>query len=191
MLDPLPRLTLALALATLFAAACVHKMRSREQWAGVLGEYRLLPERFVGAGTRLIPLLEALAAGLLLWPPARTAGALFATTLLIGYATALAINLRRGRTSIDCGCFGSQRVGIAPWMVGRNLVLTLFCLALLLPASPRTLTPLELIFAPAFVATLALLYPVLEIALQPAPSTFDDNARASRLPLAPAARGGA
>ena len=183
-LDTLPQLTLALALATLFAAAAAHKLRGREQWPAIVRQYRLLPDVLAGPVAALVPLTEALAAAGLLWPRTRAAGALTAAALLLAYAAALAINLRRGRTSIDCGCFGSRRrQGIAPWMVGRNLVLAASALALLLPTDGRALSAAEPGLALGFVVTLALLYPVLQIVLQPPPPTFDDNLRASRARL--------
>ncbi len=138
MLDTLPHLTLALALATLFASAAAHKLHARERWPAVLRQYRLLPEVLVAPVAALLPLTEALAAAALLWPRTSAAGALFIAALLLAYAYALAINLRRGRTSIDCGCLGAQRRrGIAPWMVGRNLLLAAAALALLLPTDGR------------------------------------------------------
>jgi hypothetical protein len=100
------------------------------------------------------------------------------------YASALAINLGRGLTAIDCGCFGPQRrQGIAAWMVGRNLVLAVMALLLLLPTDGRALGAAEPGLALGFVLTLAFLYPVLQVVLQPVPPTFDDNLRASRARL--------
>jgi hypothetical protein len=183
-IDTLPHLTLALALATLFAASAAHKLREREQWPAIVRQYRLLPDVLAGPVAALVAPTEALAAACLLWPYTRATGALIAAALLLAYTCALAINLRRGRTSIDCGCFGSQRrQGIAPWMVGRNLVLAAVALALLLPTDARALTAAEPGLALAFVVTLAFLYPVLEIVLQPPPPSFDDNLRASRARL--------
>ena len=184
MLDTLPHLTLALALATLLAAAAAHKLRAREQWPAVLRQYRLLPEVLVAPVAALLPLTEALAAAALLWPGTSSAGALLAAALLLAYTCALAVNLRRGRRSIDCGCFASSpRQGIAPWMVGRNLVLVALALALLLPTDGRALSAAELSLAMAFVVTLGFLYPVLQIVLQPPPPSFDDNLRADRARL--------
>jgi hypothetical protein len=184
MLDTLPHLTLALALAALFAAAAVHKLRAREHWPAVLRQYRLLPGVLVAPVAALLPLTEALAAAALLWPRTSTAGAMIIAALLLAYAYALAINLRRGRTSIDCGCLGAQRrLGIAPWMVGRNLLLAALALALLLPTNGRVLGAAEPALALVFVVTLAFLYPVLQIVLQAEPPSFDDNLRASRARL--------
>jgi len=172
MLDTLPHLTLAVALATLFAASAAHKIRARGQWPAVVRQYRLLPDVLTGPVAVLVALSEVLAAACLLSPRSRAAGALAAAALLLAYAGALAINLHRGRASIDCGCFASQRrPGIALWMVGRNLVLAVLALALLLPTDQRALGALEPGLVLAFVVTLAFLYPVLEIVLRPPPPT--------------------
>ena len=184
MLDTLLHLTLALALATLLAASAAHKLVAREQWPAIVRQYRLLPEGLATPAAVLLPLAEALAAAALLWPQAQAAGAVTAATLLLVYAAALAINLGRGRSAIDCGCFGPQRrQGIAAWMVGRNLVLAAMALLLLLPTDGRTLGAAEPGLALGFVLTLAFLYPVLQVVLQPLPPTFDDNLRASRARL--------
>jgi hypothetical protein len=68
-------------------------------------------------------------------------------------------------------------------MVGRNLLLAALALALLLPTDGRVLSAGEPGLAIGFVVTLAFLYPVLQILLQPPPRTFDDNLRASRARL--------
>jgi hypothetical protein len=181
MLDALPQLTLALALAALFGAAALHKLLAREQWPAVVRQYRLLPEPLAGPVALVLPFTEALAALALLWPRTRAAGALAVAALLLVYAAALAINLRRGRRSIDCGCFGAQRrQGIASWMVARNLVLAALALVLLLPMDGRAPSATELSLALVFVVTLGFLYPVLQVVLQPSPPSFDDNLRASR-----------
>jgi hypothetical protein len=181
MLDTLPQLSLALALAALFVAAALHKLLAREQWPAVVRQYRLLPELLAGPVALVLPFTEALAAVALLWPRTRAAGALAVAALLLAYAVALAINLRRGRRSIDCGCFGAQpRQGIAPWMVARNLVLAALALVLLLPTDGRAASATELSLALVFVVTVGFLYPVLQVVLQPSPPSFDDNLRASR-----------
>jgi drug/metabolite transporter (DMT)-like permease len=110
----------------------------------------------------------------------RRIGACAAAAQLILFAVAIAINLRRGRTSIDCGCFGSRlRQGLSVWMVARNLVLALLALGLLLPGRPRELTVLDIATAFAVVATLSFLYPVLAVVLRPPPATFAENFEAS------------
>ena len=180
MLDPLPLLTIALSLAALFGAAAVHKLLALEEWPGVVRNYRLVPDALVRPLAGALLCAEGLTSGALLWPPAQRAGACAATGLLVCYATAIWINLRRGRTSIDCGCFGSQlRQGISAWLVWRNLLLALLALALLLPASPRPLSVAEIAVAVASVVTLAFLYPVLALVVRPLPPTYDANYHAT------------
>ncbi len=181
MLDTLPQLTLALALAALFGAAALHKLCAREQWPAIVRQYRLLPVPLAGPVALVVPFIEALAAAALLWARTRGAGALAVAALLVVYAVAIAINLRRGRRSIDCGCFGAQRrQGIAPWMIARNLVLAALALVLLLPTDRGAPSATELTLALVFVMTLGFLYPVLQVVLQPPPPSFDDNLRAGR-----------
>ena len=87
----------------------------------------------------------------------------------------------RGRTTMDCGCFGSRlRQGIAPWMVWRNVGIAALALLLCLPVTGRALAAGEFIVAAAAVATLALLYPVLAVVARPAPPTFEQNFHAAR-----------
>jgi hypothetical protein len=179
-MDPLLELTVAWALAVLFAASAAHKLAALGEWPGVVRNYRLLPEALATAAAGALLIAGVLTAGALLWPATRRIGACAAAAQLLVFAAAIAINLRRGRTSIDCGCFGSRlRQGISAWMVVRNLALVLLALGLLLPATARELTALDLATALAVVATLAFLYPVLAAVLRPPPATFAENFEAS------------
>src|SRR3990170_4114641 len=82
--------------------------------------------------------------------------------LLAAYALAIAINLLRGRTRIDCGCLGFGRHDRIAWtMVARNLVLIALALALLLPASPRRLVAFDVLTISASLAAIALLVATL------------------------------
>ena len=176
MRDPLPQLTIALALAALFAAACAHKLLAWREWPGVVRNYRLLPDGLAAVIAGGLIGAEALTALALLWSPTRSAGAGAAATLLVAYAAAIWVNLKRGRTAIDCGCFGSRlRQGLSAWLVGRNLALALLALMLLLPSNARHLSLVELAIAAVLVITLACLYPVLAIVMEPPPPTFDQN----------------
>jgi hypothetical protein len=76
------------------------------------------------AGVALLA-AEVLAATGLLVPVTRTWAAGLAAVLLLAYAGVIALNLARGRTTIDCGCGGGGQ-GISSWHVLRNLVLVLF-----------------------------------------------------------------
>jgi len=181
MLDPLPPLTVAWALAVLLAAAALHKLSAWQEWPGLIRNYALVPDGATLIVAVILPACEVLVACALVWPPARTAGASAAAALMVGYALALQINLWRGRTTIDCGCFGSRlKQGIAPWMVWRNLLLAGLALLLRLPAGGRALTTGDLVVAGAAVATLAFLYPVLAVVARAPPPSFEQNFHAAR-----------
>ena len=64
------------------------------------------------------------------WPEA------VAAALLLLFAVAMAINIRRGRRHIDCGCFQSTLKQTLSWtLVARNLGLAAMLLGTLVPAS--------------------------------------------------------
>lgn len=179
-MDPLIQLTVAWSLAVLFAASAAHKLDALGEWPGVVRNYRVLPRTLALPAAGILLIAGGLTAAALVWPVTRRIGACGAAVQLVLFGAAMAVNLRRGRSSIDCGCFGSRlRQGIAAWMVGRNLVLTLLALSLLVPASPRGLGALDLATAAAVVATLTFLYPVLEVVLRPPSATFAENFEAA------------
>jgi uncharacterized membrane protein YphA (DoxX/SURF4 family) len=119
-LDPVIVSIARLCIAWLFVASSVHKLRSLREFRGVLVSYRLLPERLVAPVATVVPLVElAIGVGALAqYRPAYLAAGL----VLFGYATAMAINLSRGRRLLDCGCGGvAQPLSIT--LVARNLLL--------------------------------------------------------------------
>lgn len=177
-MNQLLELTIAFSLAALFAASAAHKVWALREWPGIVRNYRLLPDALVGTVVLTLPLAEALTVGALLASPARRAGACLAALLLLAYAAALGINLSRGRTRIDCGCFGSRlRQDISSWMVVRNVVLAMFALALLIPTEHRPPSGAAMVASIILAATLAFLYPVLAVVLRPPPPTYEENYR--------------
>jgi hypothetical protein len=118
-------------LALVFCTAALQKLRHRRVLEGVVANYRILPRALVAPASRSLPIAE-MTVGLLLLSgvvPAVAAGA--AILLLCAFAWAMAVNLRRGRSDIDCGCHQSFLRQTLRWsLVWRNLVLA----ALLLPA---------------------------------------------------------
>ncbi len=115
----------------IFLLAAIQKAQHWRLLSGVIGNYRLLPAWAVAPAAALLPPLEMLLAILLLSAQLRPWPALAAIALLLLFAAAMAVNVRRGRTHIDCGCgqpYLSQALSGA--LVGRNLVLA----ALLIPA---------------------------------------------------------
>ena len=115
----------AWTLAGIFLFAASHKARNYLAFRGVLSEYRLLPAALVGiaapavVGAEIVAALALLApAGLMPGVPAASAAAL----LLCAYTGAIAVNLLRGRTSIDCGC-GGEPTPLSGWLLLRNALL--------------------------------------------------------------------
>lgn len=169
-MDPLLHFTLAVSMALLFAAAAAQKLLAWAEWPEIVRQYRLLPAALVMPVALVLPVTELATAVLLLSSRAR-AGAVTAAGLLLVFAFAMLVNLARGRTAIDCGCFGGRlRQHLAAWMVGRNLVLAGSSLALLVPAAPRGLSALEQMVAVGCSLTLAFLYPVLGVVLRRLPA---------------------
>jgi uncharacterized membrane protein YphA (DoxX/SURF4 family) len=120
----------ALAIRTLvslvFLTGAYGKLRHGVPFQGVVANYRLLPDAMVAPTAYLIPPVELLLGATLLlglafpWPD------LGAAALLLLFALAMGINLRRGRRHIDCGCFQSALKQTLSWtLVMRNVVLAL------------------------------------------------------------------
>lgn len=127
--------TLAMAVRVLAAivlvTAAVAKLRDRSSFLGTVAAYRLLPDALVTPFATLLPPVElllglALCSGLV---PAATAFG--AAGLLLLFAAAMAINIRRGRASIDCGCTPGKGGQPLHWLlVVRNGVIALaLCLS--------------------------------------------------------------
>lgn len=137
--EPLITTALRVFLALLFATAALSKLSRIEEFYGVVRNFRLLPDGVSRVVAFVLPVVElAVAVGLVIGPWAVPA-ATVAAALLIVFALALAINVARGRTYIDCGCFRQGLKQPVSWLlVGRNIVLTLAALsvAYLLPQTP-------------------------------------------------------
>jgi hypothetical protein len=87
------------------------------------------------------------------------------STLLFGlYALAIAINLRRGRRELDCGCLGfGRRSTISMTLLWRNGVLVLASLAAgFLPRGERALDWIDLFTVAVGLTAAALLYAATE-----------------------------
>src|SRR5256885_13495390 len=136
MIDPVIHYLLVCLLALVFLQGGATKLTARDEFQGVVTNYRLLPSVMVAAFAALLPFAE-LAAGIgVVLPATRHFGAALAIALLVMFALAMAINLVRGRTEIDCGCFKSGlRQTVSGWLVGRNLLLAVGAVLLWLPAT--------------------------------------------------------
>lgn len=141
-IDPLPHAIAAAALALLWGHAGAMKLRDGARFEGALAAYRLLPPAAVVPIALALPWVELLIAAALVVGASRAWAAPLSAAGLLLYATAIAINLVRGREAIDCGCGGTPQ-RLHPWRVGRNLLLALVSIGLLLPVADRPLGVLD------------------------------------------------
>ncbi len=142
MIDPLVSRALSVAFALLLLLAAWHKVSAQFAFRAALAEYRLLPQMLLPAAGVLIPASEALL-GFAWLAGYGSSAALLTAALLSVYATAIAINLRRGRVHIGCGCGFGGRSGEDPplswWLVARNLLLGALALLGARPVGDRVL----------------------------------------------------
>jgi uncharacterized membrane protein YphA (DoxX/SURF4 family) len=160
--DRVVPLLLAGAVALLFASAAWHKLREPAGFRAILEGYRLLPAAALPAVGVAVPLIELLVAAALLVDGTRRIAALAGAALLLGYALAIGINLRRGRRDVSCGCGRDGGQPIAGWMLVRNGVLALVALLAALPTQPRPLQWVDALTLAAGVAAMALVYLCVE-----------------------------
>ncbi len=152
-----------------FLLAAVQKAQHWRILPGVIANYRLLPRWMNGPAAALLPPVEMVLAVLLLsalfnpWP------SLAAMALLALFAAAMAINIRRGRDHIDCGCGESFLRQTLNWtLVARNGLLVVLLVPALATGGHMTM-PMILTATAAGIG-LFLLYLLLNVfaALPPA-----------------------
>jgi hypothetical protein len=147
-LDPLYWHIARWLLATVFAVALAHKLRSLPAFAAVVRDYELVPSGTVPPVVGLVVLLEAAVVVALAGGIGVPWAAMLAAALLAIYGAAMAINLARGRRDIDCGCFGpaggAGRHMLSRWLLVRNALLIGVAAFLLAPATGRALGWLDL-----------------------------------------------
>lgn len=140
----------------IFMRAVLHKLGDFQRFSGIVADYRLMPETLtmpVAGGLAVAEILVLLG---LMVPAAHPVAVLLGMALLALYAVAMAINVGRGRTSMECGCGGAaDPIG---WrLVGRNGMLVLLALPALL-ASPFGIGVPEAIGALGAAIALFVLY---------------------------------
>lgn len=146
----------SMAVGLVFVQAALAKLRHRELLTGVVANYRLLPAAMIGPVAMLLPPVELLL-GIALLLGGHWLAATGAMTLLLLFAAAMAINIGRGRSQIDCGCGRSQLRQPLSWLlVGRNLALSAVLLPRLLPTPATTPAPTFADLTVAFAGGLAI-----------------------------------
>lgn len=175
MIDPLFVQVIAMGFALIFALAALHKMDDRNRFLAILKAYKILPRFMLRACALCIPMLELMLA--LGWLQAGLLGSRYpvivvaSAGLLIVYGLAIAINLLRGRTDIDCGCNlisarksapadkGSEsQQSISTNLIWRNVCLALLTLTALTPITARQLGVIDYIGLAGALLVLVLLY---------------------------------
>ncbi len=126
MLANLSELVVVCLMLGVFGSALAHKVRQRQRFSASLSAYRLLPDNSAPAVTGGLIVLEGLTLVLLLVDSAT--GLIMCASLLAVYLTAIAINMFRGRSYIDCGC-GDEPVQLSYWLLLRNGVLLILAVA--------------------------------------------------------------
>ncbi len=157
-MDPLLHWLAATALALLFAAAAVGKLRDLRGFRDVLDAYDLVPRAVTGVLAPALGLVELALAVALCVPATWFLAAWVAIALLSVYAAAMGVNLMRGRTQMNCGCMGAGGDALSPWLVARNLLLLTLPALLLVPQAPRAFVWVDAFTLLAGLAALALAY---------------------------------
>lgn len=161
LIDPSILLASRVLGAFVFASAVIGKLRHRDEFIGVVANYRIVPPMLVAPAAWLVIALEIIAALSLISGIALRGGATISLLLLCAFTTAVAINLGRGRTDIDCGCFQSAlRQHLSGALVLRNVLLVVALLPLAIAHAPLPASLLEAVDGLAAGAVLSVLYQV-------------------------------
>ncbi len=157
--DPALQAAIRIAIAAMFAAAAVHKLRDLASFTATVRNYRIGPAALSPLAAIALPKLELLIAVLLLVRPSTAFAPIGALALLALYSGAIAINLARGRRDIDCGCLGpGHRQPLSEWLLVRNATLAAAAACLLVPRSIRSLEWLDGIAIAGCSAALSILW---------------------------------
>lgn len=162
MIDPLIAIVIATSLSILFLLAARHKLGVPHRFEAQLAAYRIVPDSMLKPIVRLLPWIEVSVAIGLLFATMRPFAGVVAATLLSVYSLAMAVNLFRGRSMIDCGC-GDTPQPLSIWLMLRNTVLATGAILLLVPVAIRQLGLLDVLFAVLLVAAISLSYTMFEL----------------------------
>jgi len=162
MIDPLLPLVISTSLALLFFMAARHKLGDNRRFEAQLAAYQIVPNPLLRISAKTLPWIEMSLVFLLLIPFTRAFAASIAATLLVVYALAMAVNLSRGRSEIDCGC-GDKPQTLSVMLLVRNAVLAAGSLLLVVPVIERAITTTDLVFVVLFTAVLAMVYLMVEL----------------------------
>lgn len=170
MVDPVPTIPLRLFLMFLFVSGGLDKVLRHRQLQESISSYRIMPARFVGFAPAAFTAAEWIVGvgmlmsfvhdGVRLWPSG-------AAALILGlYGMGIAVNLRRGRFDLDCGCSWTHpRVPLSMWHLVRIGPLISGALVLSLPELDRKIYWWEQAGVSCAVACAGMLYLCVEALL--------------------------
>ncbi|KQW76042.1 hypothetical protein ASC89_24330 [Devosia sp. Root413D1] len=113
----------ATAFTTLiFARAALHKLGDFTTFTGFVADYQVVSERQVAPVSMALAAAEVVVVATAFLPGLQPLGSVVAIGLYLLYATAIGLNVARGRDRVECGCGGA--VQPLSWtLVARNFVL--------------------------------------------------------------------
>lgn len=156
----LTSITATTFLLLLFVISVLHKLSDVTHFSGYVMNYDLLPEAWIKPVTYLLISIEIMISLGLMIPAFNTVAMSIAILLLLGYAIAMLINIRRGNTQIECGC-GGPVMYLSYDLVLRNSLLVLIAIPALF--SPVTnINMLDTFIAVSCGALLFLMFTIAE-----------------------------
>ncbi len=144
-------------ISLIFARAVWHKLGEFTEFTGFVADYRLVPERLTTAVSLAVVAAEAASVAMQLVPGGRLAGLGLSAMMLLAYAGAMAINIRRGRSAIECGCGGAIQPLSWSLVVRNGLLATTALAAILLPLGPMRVADAAAAIASGFALWVAFL----------------------------------
>lgn len=162
-LDPMLELSLRSAFLALFAGALIHKLARLAEFNATVASYvrgsALDRSGVVLVLTIAVIVSETLVVVACIAPVSGVVRSMLIAGLLLIYAGAMAVNLLRGNSRLDCGCsWGNARQPVGYELVGRNVVLALVALLLMIPLGARAMNFIDVIGVLAGTLTAALIY---------------------------------
>jgi len=133
---------LSLFLVWVFVTAAVHKFQARDYYKKLMSSYfESLPVSRLMVAT--VGSAELFVAALLILPQSRSAGLLLGALILSFYAAMMAVQIKRGRDDIACGCAGpASMLTVSPALILRNILCAvLAAIAGLLPELSSPVLP--------------------------------------------------
>lgn len=160
--DPLLALIFSLVLSYVFVVAAIHKWKAMTEFRETILNYQVVPGFLVAPLAFAFPLVEFVSGVALLIPQTSSVAAVCVAMLLLTYILAMAINLLKGRRSIDCGCGGTdQKQNISEWLLIRNGVLVFFAWCVMTSVQGREFSWFDWLVAFLATVVICLIYNIL------------------------------